>query len=163
MKITLKNVKYSAIASDETAFFTATIYVDGKREGTACNRGHGGPHEIQPVMLEQRLNAYAATLPPRTITLDARRTFQHQPTGETLISDALSLAFAERELKRLVKNKLLFMRGGVLLESNHLPPATLQAAIANPQEALIKLKADALLNAMPFEEALALYVKMTTA
>lgn len=42
IKITLKNLKYAAFASQETACFAATVYVDGKRLCTARNEGHGG-------------------------------------------------------------------------------------------------------------------------
>jgi hypothetical protein len=43
MKVELKNVKYSAFASQETHCFEATVYIDGKRVGTVSNEGYGGP------------------------------------------------------------------------------------------------------------------------
>ena len=39
MKITLKNVKYSEFASQETYCFEATIYLDGKKAGQVRNDG----------------------------------------------------------------------------------------------------------------------------
>ena len=42
MKLTLKNVKVNKAMSEETHCFSATIYKDGKKVGTVCNRGHGG-------------------------------------------------------------------------------------------------------------------------
>jgi len=42
-KVTIKNLKYAAFASQETNCFEATIYVDGKRFCTARNEGSGGP------------------------------------------------------------------------------------------------------------------------
>lgn len=42
IKITLKNLKYAAFASEETSCFSATVYCDGKRLCTARNDGHGG-------------------------------------------------------------------------------------------------------------------------
>ncbi len=42
-KVTIKNLKYAAFASQETSCFEATIYVDGKRFCTARNEGSGGP------------------------------------------------------------------------------------------------------------------------
>jgi hypothetical protein len=42
MKITLKNFKHAAFASQETYCFEATVYIDGKKAGTASNEGHGG-------------------------------------------------------------------------------------------------------------------------
>lgn len=43
MQLTLKNLKISAFMSEETTCFQATVYVDGKKVGTAQNDGHGGP------------------------------------------------------------------------------------------------------------------------
>jgi hypothetical protein len=42
-KVTIKNLKYAAFASQETSCFEATVYVDGKRFCTARNEGSGGP------------------------------------------------------------------------------------------------------------------------
>jgi hypothetical protein len=42
MKITLKNFKHAAFASQETYCFEATVYIDGKKAGIASNEGHGG-------------------------------------------------------------------------------------------------------------------------
>lgn len=42
MEITLKNLKVIKCMSEETTCFQATVYVDGKKAGTAQNDGHGG-------------------------------------------------------------------------------------------------------------------------
>jgi len=42
MKIILKNIKYSAFASQETHCYEATIYIDGKKFCGVNNTGHGG-------------------------------------------------------------------------------------------------------------------------
>lgn len=42
MNIQLKNFKHSAIASRETYFFTAELYIDGKHIGACFNEGSGG-------------------------------------------------------------------------------------------------------------------------
>ena len=41
MKITLRNIKHSKFASQETLCFEASIYVDGVRRGTVENSGRG--------------------------------------------------------------------------------------------------------------------------
>jgi hypothetical protein len=46
MELTLKNVKVHADMSEETTCFSASVYIDGKRAGTAKNRGHGGPTTV---------------------------------------------------------------------------------------------------------------------
>ena len=45
MELTLKTVNINQAMSDETLCFDATIYADGKRAGTVCNRGCGGSNE----------------------------------------------------------------------------------------------------------------------
>lgn len=42
-RITLKAVRLNAAMSEETTCYSATVYLDGKKVGTAMNHGHGGP------------------------------------------------------------------------------------------------------------------------
>ena len=42
MKVEVKNVKINNVMSEETLCFSASVYIDGKRAGEVCNRGHGG-------------------------------------------------------------------------------------------------------------------------
>lgn len=66
MNLTLKNVKVSERFSEETTFFSASMYVDGKPVGTVANRGQGGCHEYHwtnPAIAE-KLTEYAKNLPP---------------------------------------------------------------------------------------------------
>ena len=49
MEITLKNVKHSEFASQETHCFEATVYVDGKRSFIVSNDGHGGCDSYRPI------------------------------------------------------------------------------------------------------------------
>ena len=44
MKLSLKDVRIHRDMSRETECFSATIYVDGGKAGTVCNKGHGGCH-----------------------------------------------------------------------------------------------------------------------
>ncbi|MBS3912696.1 MAG: hypothetical protein KGZ70_12895 [Hydrogenophaga sp.] len=63
-RVTLKNLKHSEFASQETPCFEATVYVDGKRVGKAFNDGQGSAHRYDPFSIEKTLNEIAATLPP---------------------------------------------------------------------------------------------------
>jgi len=45
MRLTVKNYKHIERMSEETDCFTASLYLDGKRIGTAENAGHGGPDD----------------------------------------------------------------------------------------------------------------------
>lgn len=46
MNLELKNVKFSEMASEETNFFTANIYHNGKKVGEAKNDGQGGSTHV---------------------------------------------------------------------------------------------------------------------
>lgn len=42
MKFELKNISYDSRRSEETAAYSAILYIDGKKAGTVSNGGHGG-------------------------------------------------------------------------------------------------------------------------
>ena len=67
MKIELKAIKHFEAGSEETACFTANVYVNGKMVGTAKNQGHGGMTFVhfQDRALEAQVVAYCAKMPPR--------------------------------------------------------------------------------------------------
>ena len=49
MKITLKSIKYSDFASQETACYQAKIYIDGKPFAGVSNDGRGGCDDVYPL------------------------------------------------------------------------------------------------------------------
>lgn len=53
----LKGLKTLESLTDETLCFTASIYVDGKKIGTAQNAGHGGPNSYTFVSEQVRVMA----------------------------------------------------------------------------------------------------------
>ena len=150
MKIELRNVKYAAFASQETACFEAAVYIDGKREGSARNDGHGGMTFVEPRALCERLDAYGATLPPMEDYPDMKH------THDSVVDDLLSEYLTQRDLTRLLKGSVAIYRDGRIYKTKHHP--TLQW---NTPEALAstltKTKGEKILNALPFDEALALY------
>lgn len=154
MKIELKNVKHSEFASQETNCFEATIYVDGKKAGTACNEGFGGPTLVHPRDLQVRIDAYAATLPEKAtnFTVEGKQFFMKQ-NAETIIDDLLCRHLTARDLKRKMKNRILFVRDGVVLETKTVPPETLARALADPAPLMTKLGASRFLNLAPLDEA----------
>lgn len=42
MKFELKNISYNAKLSDDSAAYSATLYIDGKKAGEVSNNGNGG-------------------------------------------------------------------------------------------------------------------------
>ena len=118
MNIELRNIKYAAFASQETPCFQAAIYVDGAKAGTVSNEGHGGCNSIHPRALEQQIDAYAKTLPVMPIaglTENDGTPVLIQPDSDIIISRLLDEALVARDLTRLLKNKVVFARGGKIL------------------------------------------------
>lgn len=96
----LRNVKYAAFASEETACFSATLYVDGRKFCGVSNHGTGGPDNFEPLrggswadfeaeMLEvaKRINPLAI---PRYVAT----------TVETMTDEAFEEAYAGEYWKR---------------------------------------------------------------
>jgi hypothetical protein len=159
MKITLKNVKHSKFASHETYCFEATIYVDDKKAGTVFNDGQGGPHNVHPRTLEVLLMEHAKTLPERTVKFEGVEPFTFQPSYESLIDDALNAHLCAKDLKRLLSTQIVYLKGGALMAAKFRTTAYLKAWVANPnRNALEGVDNDKVLNLLPFDEALALYL-----
>lgn len=155
MKIELRNVKHAAFASEETECFQATVYIDGKRAGTASNEGRGGATWIEPPSLNDMLDRHARTLPQITTTAGGKD-FSYDATGETLIDDLLDAWLTERDLKRLLKKVTLKVAGD--------PPgtfrtfaATLKPTPENLARVATKNPGAVILNSLPWAEALAIY------
>jgi len=160
--VTVKNLKVCEYMSEETLCFTATVYVDGKRRGTAENRGHGGCTDIHPFELMQELIEYAATLPETQATLSGGKSFEYAQTCESLVDDAVQAALREKDLKRILRNRILFVDvNGDLMQSKTFPPKSVARWVS--PEHLAKTTATVgavkVLNAMPFAEALVEYAK----
>jgi hypothetical protein len=153
MKIELRNVKYAAFASEETACFSATVVLDGKPAGTVSNDGHGGPDMHHPLSLEERLNAYAKTLPSYVAYGE---TFEHN--AETVIGDLLDEHLLKRDYKRLVASRVLFVGSdGKLYQSSKLKKPQLATLIEKT-----KARSDVgqVLNTLPEDEGFALFKTM---
>ena len=153
MEITLKDISHNERLSEETNCFSATIYIDGKKAGEASNHGHGGPTMIHPRKLEQKIHAYAKTLPPievegMTLEMDA----------ELLIGDLLAEYLTRRDMRKAFRTRLLFTKAGrpEIYEAK-LDAATMAKPHENRAAMLERLKADKILNFLPEKEAFTLY------
>ena len=151
MNIELKNVKHSQFASHETNCFEATIYIDGKKAGTAENSGQGGTTDIFPHTLYNTIKAYTDTLPP---TMYHGMTLEQTPDG--LVDDLLTEWLYARDLKKAMAKRIVFTRKGKMMETTAMPPDKLAPFLKNPSLAKI-LDADQVLNFLPFDAALQLY------
>lgn len=157
MKIQLKNVKYAAFASEETACFEAAIWVDGKKEGHVRNDGHGGCNWIEPMSLHDRIEAYAKTLPPMKLEFGGK-VHEMEHSADSYISEILEDHLQEKELKKMLKAHLVGRRpDGAIIKTRKLTPVQMEqfckakVPMGEPKDKVV------VLNYLPFEKALAFY------
>lgn len=162
MKIELRNIQHISKMSEETACFTATLYIDGAKAGRVSNRGHGGCNEYDDNTAEDRLNEYAKTLPPKEFKSYGTRTHQKiklDMNADLIVGDLLDEWLLERDFVKAMKAKLLYTKTGepVVYEIRVRPE---QMTAAMNDHAWLRMQipqADKILNIMPKVEALALY------
>lgn len=140
MRIELRKVHYSKALSQETAAFTADIWVDGKKRGDVRNDGGGGANLIHPRELEGEIAAYAATLPPTSFY-----GMLSPQNAATVLGDALDTFLAARELRTKLRRQCVFTTTDGKLYSVKGTARPAYKDIAK------------VLNELPFDEALELY------
>lgn len=163
MKIELKNVKYAAFASQETACFEATIWIDGKRAGEVSNEGTGGCNSYYPRALEERIDAYAKTLPPVTATFNDSSTgkpFVLDQDADLFIGELLEDILLRKEFERMIKHRMVWVKtDGKMYNGTKMAPDAMKRALAMTPETLkAKIKdCQTLLNVLPRDDAFKLY------
>lgn len=157
MKIELKNVKYAAFASEETACFEASIWVDGKKAGSVRNDGHGGPNWIQPMPLYDLIDTFAKTLPPMRLKL-AGKVHEMAHDADSYVSTLLEDYLQEKELRKLLNAHLVGRRkDGAIIKTKRLTATQLhmyvqeKVPLGKPEEGV------GVLNYLPFDVALHLF------
>lgn len=164
--ITVKNLKYAEFASQETPCFEATVYVDGKRFCASSNEGHGGPNMDYPIggtmamstllkQIEELNKRIAATAKP---PLESEPEWEKElwergfrPDFEMMVMEAVNTALAVKTLKKELKKAVFMEEDGKLYRARHLNAES--AAKAYPKANI--------LNLLPFEEALDIYMRAT--
>lgn len=160
MRIELKKVTYSAALSEETNAFTADIWINGKKAGTARNSGHGGCTDISPHALCIEINEYAKTLPMRDIGSAVGAAPMMRPQSDESIVDGLLISWvALRDLKRSLKNRALYTKTDKpgIFQTKVLTPMQMVHVLTSA-DVKVKWCVGLFLNAMPEADALALYV-----
>ena len=121
MKITLKKIKYSKYASQETNNFVADLYVDGRPFAIVCNDGIGGcdmhhKHEKNP----QSYPEFNGELKRMYDWHRENTTFENQydDTGfskgslDITVGEVLEAHLVEKEVKSLMaRNMIIFEKG----------------------------------------------------
>jgi hypothetical protein len=164
MNIELKNIKHAEFASEETACFSATVYIDGEKVGDVHNDGRGGCNMYSPWSIADRINAYAVTL-PKIVDTEMKGedglAFQYQPDADTLVDELLTAWLVAKDLRRALKSKLLYVKqDGVVYETKPKKPHTVQTYLdAHTAGKIPWLAGATILNTLPEADALALYRK----
>ena len=137
MKIELKNIKHSAFASQETHCYEAALYIDGKRWGIVGNDGYGGsdyqykdikkPHaasldDISKAIEKQNrwFDYNRDTHKMDYFTYEEAQEYIKQggdpcaPNLDTVCGDLVNQWLVQREIKRDLKTKALYLEDGKL-------------------------------------------------
>jgi hypothetical protein len=158
-RITLKNIKYAAFASEETHCYSASVYFDGKRVGTVKNDGHGGADYQYPEDKDgwDEMGKYIATLPEITTTFGGEAGFTLIQDLELICGDLVNDFLVTKDLKRALSKKVLFKKkgsDGVFETKGARNKATLEHWVTQIAE---REDTTEVLNLLPIDKALEIY------
>lgn len=155
-RVKLKNFKHSEFASQETHCFEADVWLDGRKIGHVSNEGSGGPNYYDPPSIEKILTEIANPLPPFTYEWGGEIR-EIKQDADVMIGDLVNDKLYERDLKRALSKKILFVDpDGILKETKSMDAVRLAGALKLPN-LMQKLPAEKVLNLLPFDEALTIY------
>ncbi len=132
MKIELKRLSVYARMSEETIAFSADLWVDGVKAGTAENNGKGGSNMLRvPRSIEKAIEDYCKTLPP----------LKWSQGDLPMDGDLFITCLVEREelRKKLVGRALFKSADGKLLQTKKLPAEKLALVKPRPGETLLSI------------------------
>ena len=110
MKLELKNIKYCAFASEETFCFEAVLYADGKPVAHISNDGKGGADYVFPH--DKAAKTIWGNWRDAMAAIDKQ--FTGDDTLETWTADQISDYLTRKDLKRLLKNKIVgYFKDGI--------------------------------------------------
>lgn len=112
LNLSLKSLKVNQSASEETTFYTASLYLDGKRVAHCKNSGQGGGDHFSwtcDQATAKKITDYADSLYPE---------YKHVGTLDIVVSDLIAAIESEKWIKRQTKNKVLFLLKGENAESD---------------------------------------------
>ena len=159
MQIELRRVSYSATLSQETSAFTADIWVDGNKAGSAENHGTGGCTNIHPHALQQRLDEHGKTLPQVDIgSMSGGAPSLSAQDGEWIVGRLLDDWILLRDLRKRLKSRVLYTRSdkpGIF--TTKVLQLGQQTQILGSADIKAKWNVATFLNSLPEAEALALY------
>lgn len=99
MNFTIKNVSYNKTLSRETPAFSASIYADDVKVGTAINNGHGGNTNIWiDPQHREKVDAWVNSQPPA----------KYDGVLEDLVDDLFAVWQSNKQLVSWCKTKVVF-------------------------------------------------------
>lgn len=182
LKLELKNVKIWA--GPDGPVFQASLYIDGKKSGVVSNQGFGGPNEYHEIKKEdlERLDAYCASIPPKETDIKNKdgSPWMYQMDSEGLVDHLLQEWEDKKELKKCLKrgtvvHKIIDGKDAIIeykikwedrtkqfkwkgeSERKSLEQKLCFVSSGTPARGISHK--DTVLNLLPFEEALELFVK----
>lgn len=135
LRLTVKNYKRVEWASEGTDCYTASLYLDGKKIGSASNQGHGGPDDYLFDSPEARkaFDAYAEEW-----VASVEHDPEYQINGkcyadaESLVSEACAIFRREKDMKKALKGYSLVVR---IERPDGWATQILTASLVDPTEA----------------------------
>lgn len=114
MNIELRNLQIFKRMSQETTAFAASIYIDGKKVGTANNGGTGGPTDYSPLGTEyveilNKADEFCKEMPPRKFD-----DFSIPMNLEEYIDQLVDEHIEKQETNRLISKMKLKMKTALL-------------------------------------------------
>lgn len=118
MKIELKNIHFSEQLSEETNAFSANVYIEGIKAGTASNRGRGGSTTYQADNERGRnlfadAEIYCRLLPPEKSNSDGED-YELKMDLERYIDNLLEKYLHEKELQKFQRKLEKAMDTGIV-------------------------------------------------
>lgn len=164
MKIQLKGIKHFAELSEETHCYAASLYIDGKKVGRVSNSGRGGADDFDgDWRVYEKIDEWVKNNMSGVDFMD-----MHLPASlEQLCCELVNDHLAEKELKKLLKDRVLYVQDNTLMEMRwkgirKIDRGLVTRAWATLTEEERKTgKQFQILNKLPFAEALALFKSVT--
>ncbi len=168
--VSLRGYKSYENRNEGSFGFSADVAINGMKLGWVSDDGNGGSMVFSSRDLEQQLEAIAATLPDSVATEQEAAMGMREEDGspmtmkmdaELLISQIADRIEALNALKKLLKNRVLLVRGANKpLQTKTLTAPQLQKDLSDDAKAIRSKWPDArtILNLLPVPEALDAFV-----
>jgi len=165
MKIKLKSITHFSELSQETHCYAASLYIDGKKVGRVSNSGRGGADDFDgDWKVYEEIDAWVAANMEGTQWDDGVLPANLEGLCCELVNDHL----AEKELKKLLKNRVLYVQDNTLMQMRWKGIRKIDSSCVTRAWAALTGeerktgKEFKILNKLSFAEALTLFKSVTS-